>query len=183
MNYYVQLARAQTGNVLEYGCGNGRITIAMAQAGARVWGIDLSRPMLNDLEQRLGQAYPKLRERITLLHGDMRLLELEERFSLILAPFNVMLHLYTRHDIELFLQKVKRHLLPGGQFVCDVSVPQISDLARSPHKRYKAPSFRHPETLQKSDTPSDSNMIRYGSYCSCGWNSCPKMAANLGLSR
>ncbi len=122
--------------------------MAMAQVGARVWGIDLSRPMLNDLERRLGLGYPKLRERITLIHGDMRLLELEERFSLILAPFNVMLHLYTRRDIELFLQRVKQHLAPGGQFVCDISVPQIADLARSPHKRYKAPSFRHPETLQ-----------------------------------
>ncbi len=149
VNYYVRLARKQTGNILEYGCGNGRVTIAMAQAGARVWGIDLSKPMLNDLEQYLSQAYPKLGERITLLHGDMRLLELEQRFSLILAPFNVMLHLYTRQDIELFLQNVKRHLLPGGQFVCDVSVPQISDLARSPHKHYKAPSFLHPVTLQK----------------------------------
>ena len=105
--------------------------------------------MLNDFEQRLGQAYSKLRERISLVHGDMRNLALAERFSLIVAPFNVMLHLYTREDIEQFLQKVKCHLLPGGQFVCDVSVPQVADLARNPNKRYKAPSFQHPVTLQK----------------------------------
>ena len=147
--YYAHLARSQPGQVLEYGCGNGRVTIALAQAGARVWGIDLSRPMLNDFEQRLSKKYPKLRECITLLHGDMRKVELKERFSLILAPFNAMLHLYARVDIEQFLQKVKYHLLPGGQFVCDVSMPQVSDLARSPTKRYKAPSFQHPVTLQK----------------------------------
>jgi SAM-dependent methyltransferase len=134
---------------LEYGCGNGRVTLAMAQAGARVWGVDLSRPMLNDFENRLSKAYSKLRERITLVYGDMRELELAERFSLILAPFNVMLHLYSREDIEHFLEKVKSHLLPDGRFVCDVSVPQVTDLARNPAKRYKAPSFQHPETSQK----------------------------------
>ena len=147
--YYVHHARSQSGQVLEYGCGNGRVTIAMAQSGTRVWGIDLSKPMLDDFEQRLAQLPMSLCERIRLVHGDMRTVELTERFSLILAPFNVMLHLYTRSDIEQFLQKVRLHLSPGGLFVCDISMPHVSDLARRPTKRYKAPSFVHPVTLQK----------------------------------
>jgi SAM-dependent methyltransferase len=149
VDYYVQLARRYGGPVLEYGCGNGRVTTALAKAGVEVWGIDLSRPMLDDLQTYLAQGHPKLRERIHLTHGDMRAIELDQKFSLVLAPFNVMLHLYLREDVERFLDKVMRHLSPEGRFIGDVSIPQASDLARKPSKRYRAPSFRHPVTLQK----------------------------------
>lgn len=149
VEYYARLARSQSGRVLEYGCGNGRVTMALAQAGLRTWGVDLSRPMLDDFERRLAQAPAALRERVALVHGDMRTVELDERFALILAPFNVMMHLYTRSDIEQFLKRVRMHLSPDGVFVCDVSVPNPSDLARSPLRHYKAPAFKHPETLQR----------------------------------
>ena len=39
--YYARLASSQPGPILEYGCGNGRITLALAQTGARVWGVQL----------------------------------------------------------------------------------------------------------------------------------------------
>lgn len=149
VEYYVQRARLHGGPVLEYGCGNGRISMAMAAAGVEVWGIDYSRPMLDDLERQLAKGHPKIRERIHLIHGDMREVEIARKFSLVLAPFNVMLHLYTRPDVEQFLQKAKQHLGSEGRFIGDVSIPSASDLARKPTKRYRAPSFRHPETQQK----------------------------------
>ena len=148
VEYYARLARLIPGRVLEYGCGNGRVTLAVAETGSHVWGVDWSRPMLNDFEQRLEKVDTTIREHIVLIHGDMREVELSERFALVIAPFNVLMHLYARADIEQFLAKVKAHLLPGGRFVCDVSVPQPADLARKPEKRYRAPRFRHPETLQ-----------------------------------
>ena len=149
VDYYVQLAQRHGGPVLEYGCGNGRITTALAQAGVEVWGVDLSQPMLDDMQARLAQGHPKLLERIHLTRGDMRLVELDAKFPLVVAPFNVMLHLYVRPEVEQFLEKVTRHLSPEGRFVGDVSIPQVADLARKPTKRYRAPGFRHPVTLQK----------------------------------
>ena len=149
VEYYVQLARQHGGPVLEYGCGNGRITTALAQAGLEVWGIDYSRPMLNDLEERLRQGHAAIRRRVHLVHGDMRQVGLEQQFAVVLAPFNVMLHLYTRCDVEQFLARVRQHLQPNAVFVGDVSVPQPADLARNPSRRYRAPSFHHPVTQQK----------------------------------
>lgn len=148
VEYYARLAQA-AGQVLEFGCGNGRVTFAMARAGATVCGVDLSKPMLDDFERRL-QAAPRIvRERIRLVRGDMRDIELGQQFALIVAPFNVMLHLYATSDIEQFLRNVIAHLAPDGQFVCDVSLPLVADLARDPTRRFKAPAFTHPETKQK----------------------------------
>ncbi len=146
--YYLRLARELGGPVLEYGCGNGRVTRPLAQARLEVFGVDLSQPMLSDLERRLAAGPKPLRERVQWLRGDMREVRLERKFPLVLAPFNAFLHLYTRPDVEAFLSRVREHLAPGGWFVFDVSIPSPADLARDPEEWYPAPRFLHPETGQ-----------------------------------
>jgi SAM-dependent methyltransferase len=146
VDYYVKVARRAKGPVLEYGVGNGRVALPIARAGVHITGIDLSRPMLDSFEAQLATAPKQLRSRVTLHHGDMRELALEERFPLVIAPFNCMLHLYERRDMEAFLARVRAHLAPGGRFVFDFSVPHGEDLSRDPEKSYGAPRIRHPTT-------------------------------------
>jgi SAM-dependent methyltransferase len=146
VEYYVKLARRLKGPVLEYGIGNGRVGLAIARAGQHVTGIDLSQPMLDSLEQQLNTAPKQLRARVSFHQGDMRELKLGERFPLVIAPFNCVLHLYTRPDMEAFLARVREHLAPGGRFVFDFSVPHGEDLIRDPQKSFGAPRIRHPTT-------------------------------------
>ena len=142
--YYVELARRVRGPVLEYGIGNGRIAIPMSRVGIRVVGVDHSRPMLRDLARRLRDERPENRARIEARYGDIRKLALKRRFDLVIAPFNVLLHLYTRTDVERFLARVRAHLTPRGRFVMDLSLPVPEDLARDPNVTHGAPRFRHP---------------------------------------
>ncbi|HSN97035.1 MAG TPA: class I SAM-dependent methyltransferase, partial [Candidatus Nanopelagicales bacterium] len=72
ISYYVEQAVARGGPVLEYGCGNGRISIPIAHAGVRVTGVDRSAPMLGDLKARLRTEAPAVAGRITVHRGDMR---------------------------------------------------------------------------------------------------------------
>lgn len=141
--YYARLGR-RARHVLEYGIGNGRVAIPLARFGGRVTGVDHSAPMLADLRRRLAAEPPELRARVRAVRGDMRKKRLAERFDLVIAPFNVALHLYTRADVEAFLARVREHLAPRGTFVCDLSVPSMVDLARDPDKRLGGPRFRHP---------------------------------------
>jgi SAM-dependent methyltransferase len=143
--YYVELARRVGGPVLEYGVGNGRIALELARAGVSVVGVDLSVPMLRDLEARLQKEPGAVQKRVQLVRADMRRRSLRRRFPLVIAPFNVVLHLYTRQDVEAFFARVQSHLTPRGRFVFDFSVPQL-ELARDPSKRYGAPRIRHPTT-------------------------------------
>lgn len=142
--YYVQVAREHGEALLEYGVGDGRIAIPLAQAGHRVTGIDLSAPMLDALRRKLKAETREVRERVTLRAGDMTEVALRKQFNLIICPFNTFLHLYDRASAEAFLARVRRHLAPGGRFVFDVSVPAPEDLARDPGRAYKVPPFRHP---------------------------------------
>lgn len=136
--YYVSLAKTANGRVLEYGVGNGRVALALSRAGIDVTGVDASAPMLDALRKKPGA------EALRLVHGDMREVRLRQRFELVIAPFNTVLHLYTRTDMERFLARVKAHLAPGGRFVFDFSVPRLSDLARDPDRFLGAPRFRYP---------------------------------------
>jgi SAM-dependent methyltransferase len=154
VRYYVELAEERGGPVLEYGCGNGRITIPLARAGVAVVGVDLSEPMLKDLRQRLAAEDDGVRERVDLRRGDMREIALGRRFPLVICPFNAFLHLYTREDVERFLARAKAHLAPRGALVFDISVPEPEELARDPAKPHFAPRFRYP-------TPEGGEMVRY----------------------
>ena len=144
VDWYVRLAQRKGGPVLEYGVGNGRIAIAMARAGIEVVGVDLSRPMLRSLRERLQREPRDVRGRVRAVWGDMRSVRLRGRFPLVIAAFNTLLHLYERDDFERFFAAVGRHLARGGRFVFDISVPQPADLGRDPERRLGAPRFRHP---------------------------------------
>ena len=162
VEYYVRIARKSRGPVLEYGVGNGRVALAVAGAGVEVFGVDLSRTMLDDLEKRLAEAPPKLRSRVELRHGDMRDVRLGRRFPLVIAPFNAVLHLYERPDFESFFARVLEHLEPSGRFVFDFSIPQPDDLARDPERWFGAPRFRHPalDELVRYDERFDYDQFR-----------------------
>jgi SAM-dependent methyltransferase len=146
VDYYVALARRCKGPVLEYGIGNGRVALPMARAGVSVMGVDLSQPMLESLQLLLQSSPKQVRARVRYRQGDMREVRLGERFPLVIAPFNCVLHLYTRPDMEAFLARVREHLAPAGRFVFDFSVPQGDDLSRDPDKAFSAPRIRHPTT-------------------------------------
>lgn len=155
VRYYVDLAVASGGPVLEYGCGNGRITLPVARAGVRITGVDLSAPMLDDLRAQLGQEPRGVSSRVSPRRGDMRALRLGRRFPLVICPFNAFLHLYTRADVERFLARAREHLTLQGELVFDVSMPEPAELARDPDRAYATPRFRYPA----KDGPGE--VVRY----------------------
>jgi len=140
---YVSIAKKYGGPVLEYGCGAGRITIPIAREGIEIVGVDQSKPMLDDLRDRLRREPSYVRRRLKMRRGDMRSLQLGRRFSLVLATFNTVLHLYERADLERFFARVHEHLATGGRFVFDASVPSPMDLARDPSRSYAITPFVH----------------------------------------
>ena len=144
IGYYVNEAVRSGGPVLELGAGNGRITLPLARHGVRVCAVDHSRPMLDDLRARLEREPPEVQARVTIREGDIRDVSVGKKFARVFCPFNTALHLYTRDDVERFFTTVKRHLLPNGELVVDLSVPLAENLARDPEKPFGAPPFRHP---------------------------------------
>ena len=117
LEFWRALARAARGPVLELGCGSGRLTLPMLEAGADVDGLDSSRPMLARLEEK---ARPRgFTPRLVL--GDMRDFTMPRRYALIAITFNAFLHNLTSEAQLATLRCCREHLEPGGALVMHVS--------------------------------------------------------------
>lgn len=145
--FYVEIARERgAASVLELGVGTGRVAIALAKDGREVVGVDRMPPMLERLRSRLSRESRAVRSRIVLKAGDLRTVRLRRRFPLVIAPFNVFMHLYSRRDVERALATCLAHLAPRGRLVFDVLLPDLRALIRDPERFYKSRPVKDPTT-------------------------------------
>lgn len=157
VRYYTNLALESGGPVLELGVGTGRVALAIGRAGIEVVGVEPMAPMLDRARERLDELPRAARDRIELRQGALERLRLRRKFPLVIAPFNVWMHLYTREEIERGFSTVRHHLQPGGRFAFDVLLPDPVSLAREPSKRYRGGEVPHPR---------DGSRYRYSEYFS-----------------
>jgi SAM-dependent methyltransferase len=125
VRFYLEEAKAAGGNVLEVGCGTGRILLPIARAGIAITGIDGSKHMLERCHAKLSAEPAAVQSRVKLAQLDMRDFDLRAKFSLIIAPFRVMQHLTTIDDQLRFLATAVRHLAPQGRLIFDVFNPRF----------------------------------------------------------
>lgn len=120
------LANKSEEPVLELGCGSGRVTLHLAEAGVPVVGLDHSQPMLRCLRNKLKHVDAATANRIRLMKASMTSFDIGEQFSFIVAPYNVLCYLLHQDELNSCLRAVRSHLKPGGRFFC-----QVSDIGRS----------------------------------------------------
>src|SRR5258707_11379190 len=118
--FYRNAARDFGDPILELGCGTGRITMALAEAGKRITGLDLSERMLERAVKKRAALRVEARERVHLVQGNMAGFDLGEKFRLIIIPFRPFQHLLEVHEQVNCLEGVRKHLPPGGRLVLDV---------------------------------------------------------------
>ncbi|MCI0652724.1 MAG: hypothetical protein L0Z55_12670, partial [Planctomycetes bacterium] len=94
--------------------------------------------------RRAAQLEPAARARTRFLLGDLTRVRLRRRFPLVIAPFNVFMHLYTRSEFLAALATARAHLARGGDLAFDVRMPQPAELARDPERWYPARPYVHP---------------------------------------
>ncbi len=133
VGFFVEMARASGGPVLEVGCGTGRVLIPTARAGIEIVGLDLSPSMLAICRQNLAAEPAEVQGHVQLVEADMRDFDLGHEFALITIPFRPFQHLTTVEDQIACLTALRRHLRPGGRLVLDLfnpSLPYLADPAR-----------------------------------------------------
>lgn len=113
---YLALAAVVDGEVLELGCGTGRILLPLAQAGHRVVGLDRSEAMLAQLGERLASLPVPVRERVTLVCADAADFDLDRCFSLVLLPYFAFGMIERRAAL---LNRVAAHLGDDATFAFD----------------------------------------------------------------
>jgi SAM-dependent methyltransferase len=124
---YLELARAEGDRVLEIGCGSGRLTVPLAEAGLDVTGIDISPHML-------ALARAKLQQRAVLKEADMRTFDVRDNgpFDLAIVPVRSFNYLVDRRDQARTLQRIAEHLRPRGLLALDLLHPSPAWVGQQP---------------------------------------------------
>ncbi|MCL2376546.1 MAG: class I SAM-dependent methyltransferase [Defluviitaleaceae bacterium] len=122
--FYVEYAKQQGGEVLELGCGTGRVAIALAKEGLNVTGLDLSHDMLDIFREKLAKQ-PEIADKITITHGNMANFSLGRKFDMIIVPFRVFQLLTDDDDVATALTCIRDHLTDDGIFIVNVFDPIV----------------------------------------------------------
>ena len=117
--FYVDAVRRFGDPALELGCGTGRITTAIARAGYRVVGLDVSARMLERAAEKCSTLGPEAQGRVRFVHGDMTNFDLGEKFRSALIPFRPFQHLLEAEQQMSCLNCVRKHLAPEGRLILD----------------------------------------------------------------
>ena len=118
VDFYARISKSHGGRVLELGCGNGRVQLALAAAGIDIVGIDRSQRMLADLVRKA--AAQALQVRTCAM--DVRRLAFGVRFDVVLCPYSLVTYMTDEGDATRMLDEATRVLAPGGIVVVDAFV-------------------------------------------------------------
>jgi SAM-dependent methyltransferase len=125
IRFYVDRCVALGSDVLELGCGTGRVTFPIAQKGIRITGLDVSATMLD-------RARQKLAANVEFIQADLREFDLGRKFQTVIMPFNVLHHLYDMRSINQFFFCLQEHIEENGMLILDVLNPDLYELSRDP---------------------------------------------------
>jgi SAM-dependent methyltransferase len=134
--FYVGLTRSlKPKSVLELACGTGRITVPLAEEGARsgfsVVGLDSEAHMLKQARDKAAHISAAARKRLKLVNGDMRKWHGPEPFDLIVVPCASITHLLDLQDQLDVWSRAFQNLAPGGRFAVETAMPSFSAYADS----------------------------------------------------
>ncbi len=106
-------------DILDLGCGSGRMTVALAERGYEMVALDSSPDMLavaREAAERAGVA-----ARCLYLLQDMREFELYGTVDAVVSCLDTLNHLEELADLRRALALVHNYLAPGGLFLFDLN--------------------------------------------------------------
>ena len=108
-------------NVLELGCGSGRLVCEMAKRGFSMTGLDLNPTALEYCKKKL----KKLGVKGQTVVGDMTKFQFDQPFDAAVNAINTFRHLESEEAALAHLDCVAEHLKPGGVFVLSLHLLPI----------------------------------------------------------
>lgn len=110
---------ANGGRALEFAIGTGRVAIPLAQRGIPVTGIELSKPMIEQLRKKIDESS------LPVIYGDMKSAAAPGSYTLVYLVYNTISNLLTQEDQIACFRNAARHLAAGGRFVIELWVPEL----------------------------------------------------------
>ncbi|MGJ9406370.1 class I SAM-dependent methyltransferase [Nesterenkonia aurantiaca] len=117
-DFFLRLLTSKPGaRALDLGCGTGGITLAAAEAGCEVVGIDPDRPSL-----QTAQTKPSA-HRVRWIEGTSSAIPTGASFDVAIMSSNVVQAILEDTELSETFQDIAAHLVPGGRLAFDTRDP------------------------------------------------------------
>ena len=117
--YWLEVARASKGPILEVACGTGRVLLPIRRAGFDIDGFDSSPAMIARLREKAQAGGLAVRADV----ADMREFSMGRRYARLICAFNGFAHCETTEDQLRVLKRCREHLKPEGALIIHMSYP------------------------------------------------------------
>ena len=129
VDFYLALAGRGKQQLLELGCGSGRLAIPLAQAGNIVVGVDKDAAMLARARTKWAATSGPVGGSLELIERDLLAFHDERRFDLVLLALNMLPGLPGRQAQAQALAVAAEHAERDGHVVVDLNLPSPAELA------------------------------------------------------
>lgn len=138
--FYCQYLPTNPADILELGCGSGRLGRALARSGHKVTGIDLSHSMLRHAltKQDRNSANP------AYCCMDMTNLGLRKTFDAVIVPYNTFNLLTGKNEISRCLQQITPLLAKNGCLLMQLFTPTREHAKLVEKKQFQFQIFDRP---------------------------------------
>ncbi|MBE9524015.1 MAG: class I SAM-dependent methyltransferase [Chloroflexi bacterium] len=149
--YWLQLAQAKDGPLLELGCGTGRVLRYLAKAGQIIYGIDYDAQMLKFLQSTLPSA---MQQSVHLVQADITAFHFQQEFGLIILPCNTLSTLTSSAQRKALIC-VRQHLCEDGIFAVSMPNPSLLADLSSDGETNVEDTFPHPQSGEPIQVSSE----------------------------
>ena len=106
-------------NILECFCGTGRILVPLAADGHTVTGVEVARAMLDHAERKLDELGADIRQRATLVAGNVLTTDWGAGYDLVVMGANCLYELPSPQTQEECIRRASEALVHGGHVFVD----------------------------------------------------------------
>ena len=136
IEFYQRLIRRfRPRRILELASGSGRVSVPLAQMAGEldfeIIGVEIAEPMLAEAERKRAELSEESRGALRFVQADLRTWLSEIPFDLIITPCSSLSHLLTIDDQLAAWRTAHANLSPGGRFVADLTMPNLTVYAES----------------------------------------------------
>ncbi|MGO3136149.1 MAG: class I SAM-dependent methyltransferase [Agrococcus casei] len=148
--------------ILDLGCGTGRITLAIAQTGARVTGVDPDQPSVAAAQLKPGA------DRVEWIVGDSRAIPEERMFDAAIMSSNVVQAILDDAELTRTFSDIASHLVPGGRLTFDSRDPNARGWERwtkeNSHRVVELPDGESQHWYQTTSVDEPAGLVDFGAH-------------------